>query len=114
MATKTYPGNFCEDFRLDQEIRHATPRTVTAGDVALYQALYGSRFPVQSADSFAHKIGLRDAPVDDLLAFHIVFGKPVPEISLNAVANLGYAECRWMAPVYPGDRSEEHTSELQS
>src|SRR3546814_3312795 len=33
----------------------------------------------------------------------IVFGKTGPEISLNAVANLGYAECRWMAPVYPGD-----------
>ena len=35
--------------------------------------------------------------------FHIVFGKTVPDISLNAVANLGYAECRFMAPVYPGD-----------
>jgi 2-methylfumaryl-CoA hydratase len=103
MATKTDPGNFFEDFRLDQEIRHATPRTITHGDVALYQALYGSRFPVQSADSFAHKVGMRAAPVDDLLAFHIVFGKTVPEISLNAVANLGYAECRWMAPVFPGE-----------
>lgn len=103
MSDKTNPGNFFEDFKLDQEIRHATPRTVTAGDVALYQALYGSRFPVQSADSFARKLGLKDAPVDDLLAFHVVFGKTVPDISLNAVANLGYAECRWLAPVYAGD-----------
>ncbi|WP_341702308.1 MaoC family dehydratase [Ferrovibrio sp.] len=103
MSDKTNPGNFFEDFRLDQEIRHATPRTVTPGDVALYQALYGGRFPVQSADSFAHKLGFRQAPVDDLLAFHIVFGKTVPDISLNAVANLGYAECRWMAPVFPGE-----------
>ena len=43
------------------------------------------------------------APVDDLLVFHIVFGKTVPDISLNAVANLGYADCRFLAPVYPGD-----------
>ena len=35
--------------------------------------------------------------------FHIVFGKTVPDISLNAVANLGYAACRFLAPVYPGD-----------
>jgi 2-methylfumaryl-CoA hydratase len=103
MSSKTNPGNFLEDFRLDQEIRHATPRTVGWGDVALYTALYGSRFPVPSADSFARKLGLKRAPVDDLLAFHIVFGKTVPDISLNAVANLGYAECRWLAPVYPGD-----------
>jgi 2-methylfumaryl-CoA hydratase len=27
----------------------------------------------------------------------------VPDISLNAVANLGYADCRFLAPVYPGD-----------
>jgi 2-methylfumaryl-CoA hydratase len=103
MNDKTNPGNFFEDFRLDQEIRHATPRTVTTGDTALYTALYGSRFPAQSADTFARRLGLRGAPVDDLLAFHIVFGKTVPEVSLNAVANLGYAECRWLAPVYPGD-----------
>ncbi|HEX6958473.1 MAG TPA: MaoC family dehydratase [Ferrovibrio sp.] len=103
MTTKTNPGNFFEDFRLEQEIRHATPRTVSAGDAALYTALYGSRFAVQSADSFARQLGLPAAPLDDLLAFHIVFGKTVPDVSLNAVANLGYAECRWLRPVYPGD-----------
>jgi 2-methylfumaryl-CoA hydratase len=27
----------------------------------------------------------------------------VPDISLNAVANLGYAACRFLQPVYPGD-----------
>ena len=101
--TKTTPGNFFEDFRLGQKIAHATPRTVTSGDVALYNALYGSRFPVQSSDAFAYAIGYPRAPVDDLLVFHIVFGKTVPDISLNAVANLGYADCRFLHAVYPGD-----------
>jgi 2-methylfumaryl-CoA hydratase len=101
--TKTTPGNFFEDFRLGQTIAHATPRTVTAGDVALYNALYGSRFAVQSSDVFAQAIGYPRSPVDDLLVFHIVFGKTVPDISLNAVANLGYADCRFLQAVYPGD-----------
>src|SRR5256885_14482229 len=96
-------GNFFEDFSLGQVIRHATPRTVTTGDVALYTALYGSRFAVQSSTAFAAAIGYPQAPIDDLLVFHIVFGKTVPDISLNAVANLGYAQCRFLAPVYPGD-----------
>lgn len=100
---KTNPGNFFEDFRIGQVIRHATPRTVTAGDVALYTALYGARFAVQSSDAFARAVGYPGAPVDDLLTFHIVFGKTVPDISLNAIANLGYAECRFLKPVYPGD-----------
>jgi 2-methylfumaryl-CoA hydratase len=96
-------GNFFEDFRLGQVIQHATPRTLTTGDAALYQALYGSRFVVQSSDAFAKAVGYPQAPLDDLLVFHTVFGKTVPDISLNAVANLGYADCRFLMPVYPGD-----------
>ncbi|HUT49532.1 MAG TPA: MaoC family dehydratase [Alphaproteobacteria bacterium] len=102
-SPKTVPGNYFENFAVGQALAHATPRTVTAGDTALYTALYGSRFALQSADTFAQTLGLARAPVDDLLAFHIVFGKTVPDISLNAVANLGYAACRFGAPVFPGD-----------
>jgi 2-methylfumaryl-CoA hydratase len=96
-------GNFFEDFKLGQEIVHATPRTVTVGDVSLFTALYGSRFAVQSSDAFAQSIGYPTAPIDDMLTFHIVLGKTVPDISRNAIANLGYAEFRFIAPVYPGD-----------
>ena len=103
MASKTNPGNYFEDFRIGQEMRHATPRTITTGDVALYTGLYGSRFAVQSSDEFARRIGFDRAPVDDFLAFHMAFGKTVPDVSLNAVANLGYAGGVFGAPVYPGD-----------
>jgi len=101
--SKTDPGHFFEDFKLGQRLVHATPRTVTTGDVALYTALYGPRFALFSSDEFARSCGLSAAPVDPLLAFHVVFGKTVPDISLNAVANLGYAEGRFLAPVFPGD-----------
>jgi len=100
---KTSGGNYFENFALGQTIRHATPRTLTDGDRALYQALYGSRYALQSADSFAQAVGLPAAPLDDLLVFHTVFGKTVPDISLNAIANLGYAEGVFGAPVQPGD-----------
>ena len=101
--TKTTTGFFFEDYRLGQVFEHATPRTVTEGDRALYGALYPTRFALTSADSFAQNCGLPRSPVEDLVAFHVVFGKTVPDISLNAVANLGYAEGRFLAPVYPGD-----------
>jgi 2-methylfumaryl-CoA hydratase len=108
---KTNPGNFFEDFQLGQILVHATPRTITEGDVSLYTALYGSRFAMQSSDAFAQSCGLPAAPVDDMLAFHIVFGKTVPDVSLNAVANLGYADCRFLTPVFPGDTAST-TSEV--
>jgi 2-methylfumaryl-CoA hydratase len=100
---KTSAGNFFEDFRLGEVIRHATPRTVRSADATLYTTLYGSRFAVQSSDAFAQTIGYPKSPIDDLLVFHMVFGKTVPDISLNAVANLGYADCRFFQPVFPGD-----------
>src|SRR5271166_2998111 len=96
-------GRFFEDFRIDETIRHATPRTLSDGDAALYSALYGARFAPQSAETFARAIGYPASPIDDLLAFHVVFGKTVPDVSLNAVANLGYADCRFPKAVYPGD-----------
>ncbi len=102
-GNKTNPGNFFEDFRMGQEIRHATPRSVTDGDVALYTGLYGGRFAFASSVEFARRLGLPRAPIDDMLAFHLVFGKTVPDVSLNAVANLGYAQGRFLTPVYPGD-----------
>jgi 2-methylfumaryl-CoA hydratase len=100
---KTSAGNFFEDFRLGQILRHATPRTMTGGDFSLYTALFGARFAVQSSAAFAKAIGYPDWPLDDLLVFHIVFGKTVPDVSLNAVANLGYAGVQFLAPVCAGD-----------
>ena len=103
MTPKTNSGRFFEDFALGQVLEHATPRTLTTGDAALYMGLYGPRFAVQSSDAFARALGYAQAPLDDLLVFHTVFGKTVADISLNAIANLGYAECRILRAVYPGD-----------
>lgn len=108
--SKTNPGNYFEDFQVGQEILHATPRTITTGDVALYCGLYGNRFAVQSSDAFAGSLGYERSPIDDMLAFHMVFGKTVPDISLNAVANLGYAQGIFGAPVFPGDTVQTNST----
>jgi 2-methylfumaryl-CoA hydratase len=112
---KTNPGRFFEDYTLGEVIRHAVPRTIGAGERALYHALYPARGALYSSDEFARSVGLAASPLDDLVAFHTVFGKTVPDISLNAVANLGYAEGRWLKPVWPGDtlRSESEVIGLK-
>ena len=101
--SKIAAGNFFEDFRVGQEIHHATPRTVSEGDAALYLALTGSRFGVHCSATLARMAGLPRAPLEDLLTFHLVFGRTVPDLSLNAIANLGYADGRFGALLYPGD-----------
>ncbi|ESR26475.1 MaoC family dehydratase [Lutibaculum baratangense] len=100
---KSSVGRFFEDFAVGEVIHHATPRTITHGDVSLYTALTGSRFALPSGDTFARAVGYPRSPVDDLLVFHVVFGRTVADISRNAILNLGYAGCRFLKAVYPGD-----------
>lgn len=96
-------GNFFEDFRVGQVLRHALPRTVTDGESALYIALTGERNVLYSAQPVAHALGYPARPVNELLAFHIAFGRTVQDVSINALANLGYADVRFLRPVYVGD-----------
>jgi 2-methylfumaryl-CoA hydratase len=100
---KTNPGRFFEDYTVGETIVHAVPRTVSGGERALYHALYPARHAVYSSDEFARNCGLPSSPLDDLAGFHVVFGKTVPDVSLNALANLGYAEGRFLQPIYAGD-----------
>ena len=102
-ANKATIGNYFEDLVTGREIVHGTPRTVTEGDQAMYLALTASRFPLFCNAEFARALGFRRELVHDLLVFHTVFGKSVPDISLNAIANMGYADVRFGVPVYPGD-----------
>ena len=101
--TKIDQGRFFEDFSIGEQIVHPLPRTISDGDVSLYIALTGSRYALHSSDGFARDIGYDKRPIDDLLMFHITFGKSVIDLSLNAIANLGYAEVQFQRPVYVGD-----------
>jgi 2-methylfumaryl-CoA hydratase len=100
---KERAGNFFEDFHLGQVIRHGTHRTMSDGDASVYLALTGARQAAHSSTTAATLMGFTRRPLDDFLVFNIAFGKTVPDISLNAIANLGYAEVRFVSPVYAGD-----------
>lgn len=96
-------GRYFEDFEPGQHLRHPIPRTVHGGDLSLYIGLTGDRRPLSSSTEFAQSLGFARELVHDLLAFHVVFGKSVAQVSANAVANLGYADTRFVGAVYPGD-----------
>lgn len=90
--------NFFDDFELNQEFTCPVPRVATDGDRAIYIALTGDRTP-----RFCNAQGL----VHPLIVFHMIMGQTVRQISLNARANLGYAQMIWRTPVHVGD--ELHT-----
>jgi 2-methylfumaryl-CoA hydratase len=107
-SLKMSKSNFLEDFTIGQKIIHAIPRTISEGDASLYIGLTGDRRPLFCSHTFAARLGYKKVPVNDMLVFHIAFGRTVQDISLNAIANLGYAEVKFISPVFVGDtiRSE--------
>jgi len=100
---KNFPSRFFEDYEINQKIIHPLPRKVEHGDQSLYTAFTGSRFALNFSPTTANAIGYKEPPLDDILVFHMVFGRTVPDLSLNALANLGYADCRFLEPVFAGD-----------
>lgn len=91
---KGWTGNYFEDFELGAKLTCPIPRTIRSGDASAYIALTGDRTPVFCGPS---------ERVHPMVTFHAVFGQTVRLISLNARANLGYADIRWHAPVVLGD-----------
>jgi 2-methylfumaryl-CoA hydratase len=100
---KVSTGRYFEDFGIGQHLAHAIPRTLHGGDISLYIALTGDRNALASSTDLARSLGFQREVMPELLVFHVVFGKSVPDISHNATANLGYADVRFLRPVYPGD-----------
>lgn len=100
---KVSTGRFFEDFGIGQHLVHAIPRTLHGGDISTYMALTADRQPLASSTELARSLGFAREVLPDLLVFHVVFGKSVPDVSHNATANLGYADVRFLRPVYPGD-----------
>jgi 2-methylfumaryl-CoA hydratase len=87
-------GRYFEDFAVGEHLDLPNPRTLSAGETAVYLSLTGDRTPNYCGP---------EARLHPLIVFHTVFGQTVRAISLNAVANLGYARGLWGAPVYAGD-----------
>ncbi|MDC3091621.1 MaoC family dehydratase [Rickettsiales bacterium] len=100
---KNFKSRYFEDYSIGETIKHSVPRTVTEGDVSIYLSTTGSRFALNYSKEFAKDIGFKSMPIDDILLFHIVFGRTVPDLSLNAIANLGYAGVIFLQSVFIGD-----------
>jgi 2-methylfumaryl-CoA hydratase len=100
---KVFTGRYFEDFRIGEQLLHAVPRTLHGGDISTYISLTGDRHPLAASTDLARSLGFTREVIPDLLVFHIVFGHSVPDVSHNATANLGYADVRFLRPVYPGD-----------
>jgi len=97
------PGNFFDDFAVGDTYRHWPGRTITEADNIQFSLLTMNRHPMHCDSNFAASSEFKKPLINSGLTVAIVLGMTVDEISLNAIANLGWKDIELKAPVFPGD-----------
>lgn len=97
------PGNFYEDFVPGTVYRHARGRTITEADNIWFTLLTNNTNPLHFDRPYAQSAAMKDYLVVSTLTLAVVTGLTVPDISENAVANLGWDKVVLAAPVRIGD-----------
>lgn len=98
-----WEGRFLEDFTVGDVYRHAHGRTITQTDNTWFSLLTNNPHDVHSNADYASKTEFGKPLVVSTLTLAIVTGLSVPDVSQNAVANLGWENVRLTAPVFAGD-----------
>ena len=105
-------GNFLEDFRVGQVLRHKRGKTVTAGLFNAFTEFTMTTNPLSKNARYARAYGFRDLVVPPGLVMNVAFSQTVEDVSENARANLEYIGMRYGAAVYVGDTIEVETTVL--
>lgn len=95
--------NYFEDFEAGQEFEHHWGRTITDGDNSLFTSLTVNANPMYFNADYAEELGHEDVVVNHLLAFNVVFGMSVQDLSEAGGAFLGIDNLQFHETVYPGD-----------
>lgn len=98
-------GRVFDEFELGQTFPHHWGRTVLASDSMLYTSLALNYNPIYLNADFARAVGHPESPVNPYLAFLVVFGLSVEDLSEGSAegAFLGVDDLTFFEPVYPGD-----------
>ena len=99
-------GNFLEDFRVNQLLRHKVGKTLTEGLFNSFTEFSMATNPLSKNARYARRYGFDGMIAPPGLVMAIVFSQSVEDISENARANLEYIDMRFGAPVYIGDTIE--------
>lgn len=105
-------GLFYEDFAVGQVLRHHWGRTVTAAESITYSTMTMSLNPMYFDQTYARHLGYDDLVINPMLAYTIVLGLSVEDLSEAGGPFLGIDNLRFHRPVYPGDTLRARSTTL--
>lgn len=106
-------GRWLDDFRPGEVIAHWPGRTITDADNIQFSLLTMNQHPLHCDHAYAAKSEFGKPLVNSTLTLAIVTGMTVADVSLNAIANLGWKDVRLVAPVFPGDTVYARTEVIE-
>lgn len=98
-----WTGRCLEDFAVGDVYEHQLGRTISTADNQWFSLLTMNPHPVHVDHAYAAKTRYGRPLVNSTLTLALVTGLSVPDVSQNAVANLGWDAVRLPAPVFEGD-----------
>ncbi len=108
-------GRWFEDLTPGLVIDHAVTRTITEADNTLFSVLTMNAQPLHLDESFAATTEFGSRIVNSLFTLSLLIGLSVFETTLGTtVANLGFGEIAFPAPVFPGDSIHGQTEVMSA
>ena len=104
MAVKQgWTGRVFEDFDVGDVYEHPLGRTVIAADNVWFTCLTMNTNPVHFDAEYAAKTEFRRPLVNSCFTLALVTGQSVTDLTVNAIANLGWDEVKLPHPLFEGD-----------
>jgi len=104
MATKTgWTGRVFEDFTIGDVYEHPLGRTILDADNVWFSCLTMNTNPIHFDGEYAAKTRFKKRLVNSCFMLSLVTGQSVIDLTMNAVANLGWDEVKLPHPVFEGD-----------
>jgi len=104
MVTKPgWTGRVFEDFMVGDVYEHPLGRTVTQADNIWFTCLTMNTNPIHFDAEYAKKTEFKRPLVNSCFTLALVTGQSVIDLTMNAVANLGWDEVKLPHPLFEGD-----------
>jgi acyl dehydratase len=104
MAVKTgWTGRVFEDFEVGDVYEHPLGRTVTQADNIWFTCLTMNTNPIHFDAEYSSHTEFKRPLVNSCFTLALVTGQSVIDLTVNAVANLGWDEVKLPHPLFEGD-----------
>jgi acyl dehydratase len=109
-----WTGRVFEDFEVGDVYEHALGRTVTQADNIWFTCLTMNTNPIHFDAEYASRTEFKRPLVNSCFTLALVTGLSVSDLTVNAVANLGWDEVRLPHPLFEGDTVRARSEVLEA